>query len=362
MSLLVAGFAAGFAAHSCVAAAIEPRLVACAATAAAAGSPRRATVARAAAAGIVMLNRVLLEPSECSVEADGQLVAQLAPSDPRAEHMRSHVKAEDGKLLRAGVLDAGATNSAKLKWVHEHDEVEVADTATKKKAAAAAMRLELGAAVHMLRPIGEDERPRLDLLLAMPRPAGFARLVPMLSSLGIGKLWLTGAARVEKRYFSSHLLKEGNEALIREQLVAGLEQSGDTAVPRFEYVREVRHLLGGGRLDGGGESESGAALPPLVKLACHPERVEGPEAEAAALDPRLRVRRLGDIEVPPGARLLLAIGPERGWEEPDELELLVSHGFQLVTLGPRTLRTDVACIGAIAVAHEILARADAAAS
>ena len=50
--------------------------------------------------------------------------------------------------------------------------------------------------------------------------------------------------------------------------------------------------------------------------------------------------------------------PERGWEEPRELQLLADHGFQLVTLGPRTLRTDVACISAVAVAHEVLARGD----
>ena len=40
--------------------------------------------------------------------------------------------------------------------------------------------------------------------------------------------------------------------------------------------------------------------------------------------------------------------------------MLVSHGFQLVTLGPHTLRSDVACVSMLAVAHEALdAAADA---
>ena len=45
---------------------------------------------------------VLLEPDECTSEADGRLVARLSSDDPRTEHLRSHIKAESGKLLRAG--------------------------------------------------------------------------------------------------------------------------------------------------------------------------------------------------------------------------------------------------------------------
>ena len=66
------------------------------------------------------------------------------------------------------------------------------------------------------------------------------------------------------------------------------------------------------------------------------------------------MKRLRDVSLPPHSRLLLAIGPERGWEEPEELELLMAHGFELVTLGPRTLRSDVACISMLAVAHDAL--------
>ncbi len=39
----------------------------------------------------------------------------------------------------------------------------------------------------------------------------------------------------------------------------------------------------------------------------------------------------------------LAVGPEGGWEK-EEVELLVSRGFQPVTLGPRTLRAETAAI------------------
>ena len=51
-----------------------------------------------------------------------------------------------------------------------------------------------------------------------------------------------------------------------------------------------------------------------------------------------------------GQRLLLAIGPEGGWNG-FELGLLQAHRFQLAGMGPRTLRTDTACIALLAIAR-----------
>jgi hypothetical protein len=114
---------------------------------------------------IVMLNRVLLEPDECTSEADGRLVARLSSDDPRTEHLRSHIKAESGKLLRAGIIDAGTTDAAKVEWEGGVDD------------GSAAMRLELGPADELLKPVPDARRPRLDLLLAVPRPPVLQRLV-----------------------------------------------------------------------------------------------------------------------------------------------------------------------------------------
>ena len=59
------------------------------------------------------------------------------------------------------------------------------------------------------------------------------------------------------------------------------------------------------------------------------------------------------IELPPhvvfpndgdggGPRMMLvAIGPEGGWEEPHELDMFKQSGFQRVLLGSRVLRSDV---------------------
>jgi RsmE family RNA methyltransferase len=52
----------------------------------------------------------------------------------------------------------------------------------------------------------------------------------------------------------------------------------------------------------------------------------------------------------PAERMLLAIGPEGGWNG-FELGLLQAHGFRPAGIGPRTLRTDTACVALLALAH-----------
>lgn len=257
---------------------------------------------------------------------ENRLVADLSATDARTVHVRKILNAADGQAIRAGVLDAGRCDDAVVRWVGAGDE--------------RALRLDLGDADQLLRPSDGAGRPRVDLLLAMPRPLQFGRLLPMVASLGVGTLWVTAAAKTPKTYFSSHLLKKGNDAALRTALVEGLAQAGDTDVPRVEVRKSVRRLLDDGELDGYSR-----------KLLCHPDRGgyggEGGETVASSVSGALH-------GVEGDARVLLAVGPEGGWEEPAELELLRGHGFTQVSLGPRTLRTDVAVVSLLAVAHEAL--------
>jgi 16S rRNA U1498 N3-methylase RsmE len=52
-------------------------------------------------------------------------------------------------------------------------------------------------------------------------------------------------------------------------------------------------------------------------------------------------------------RVLLAVGPEGGWND-FEVQLLETHGFQPVGMGSRTLRTDTACIALLAVVQDAI--------
>ena len=50
-------------------------------------------------------------------------------------------------------------------------------------------------------------------------------------------------------------------------------------------------------------------------------------------------------------KIVVAVGPEGGWED-EEVLLLLSKGFSLVSLGPRILRTDMAVSVLLGLSHD----------
>ena len=242
------------------------------------------------------MNLILCESRELA--ADGTVVID----DGRAAHVRGVLRAVPGDVVRVGIVD-GAKGRG---------EVVAIDGAR------VVLRCELDA----LAP----ERPAVDLLLAVPRPKVMRRLWAQLAALGVGRILLTNAARVERPYFDTHVLAE---ATYRPLLVEGLQQAGDTRLPRVSIHRQFRVLVE----DGLGSAPAGER-----RLVAHPRGETSP----------LRAVRSG-----PGARVLLAVGPEGGWNA-FELELLGRAGFAAISLGPRTLRTDTACIALLSLVHEAL--------
>jgi 16S rRNA (uracil1498-N3)-methyltransferase len=149
-----------------------------------------------------------------------------------------------------------------------------------------------------------------------------------IAALGVGQIVLTNAERVERNYFDTHVL---SPACYRPLLIEGLQQARDTRLPKVTVHRQFRVLVED-HLDG---------------LAGHSCRiVADPRAGAAPFDAAVRAGS--------GERLLLAVGPEGGWNA-FELALLESHGFTRVAMGPRTLRSDTACIALLTLAHRVLA-------
>jgi len=166
-------------------------------------------------------------------------------------------------------------------------------------------------------------RPRVDVLLAVPRPKVMRRLWPQLAALGVGRIILTNAERVERHYFDTHLL---TEASYRPLLIEGLQQARDTRLPMVSIHRQFKILIED-HLDGFfGEG---------VRLVADPS---GTTSVGSALSNHR------------DQRVLVAIGPEGGWNA-FELTLLEAHGFQRVGLGPRPLRVDTACTALLAITH-----------
>jgi len=174
-------------------------------------------------------------------------------------------------------------------------------------------------------------RPRVDLLLAVPRPKVMRRLWAQLAALGVSRVILTNAERVERPYFDTHVL---TPECYRPLLIEGLQQARDTRLPAVSIHRRFKVLVEDG-LDA--LSDAGLRL------------VADPGAATRAGD----AVRAG-LGASPDARVLLAVGPEGGWNA-FELRLLEAHGFQHIGMGPRTLRTDTACLALLALVHDAMA-------
>jgi 16S rRNA (uracil1498-N3)-methyltransferase len=168
--------------------------------------------------------------------------------------------------------------------------------------------------------------PRIDLVLALPRPKVLARLLSPIAQLGVGRLMLTGAWKVERFYFDAHILSEAEH---RPKLIEGLAQAKDTRLPVVTVHRSIAFLL---------DQELDALVPDATRVVVDPSAT----------------RPLEDCLGRASGRVLLAIGPEGGFTA-RELAHLGDRGFALGSLGSRVLRSDVATVAALARAHARLA-------
>lgn len=160
----------------------------------------------------------------------------------------------------------------------------------------------------------EPPPPRscVELLLAMPRPKVLRRILQNVAAMGISRVVLVNAARVEKSYFSSPVLAAD---AIDEELNLGLEQGRDTLQPEVLVRSRFRPFV---------EDELPGLWADADRLLAHPN------APALVSSPAGKPRKR-----------VVAIGPEGGWVE-FELALLESHGFRRVSLGRRPLRVEAA--------------------
>ncbi len=204
----------------------------------------------------------------------------------RLVHAREVLKAQGGSTLRVGVMD-GPMGTAQV-------------LALGDEALELALRLE------------EAPPPKLPLtlLLALPRPKVLNRVLASAASLGVARIVLLNAWKVEKAYWKSPRMDPAN---LRAQLTLGLEQARDTVLPELGVERLFKPFV---------EERLPALLHGAVGI------VADPSGE-------------GDCPRSLSGPTVLAVGPEGGWI-PAELESLRRAGFNAVHLGPRILRTETA--------------------
>ena len=156
----------------------------------------------------------------------------------------------------------------------------------------------------------------LTLILALPRPKVLNRVIASATSLGVKRIALINAWRVEKSYWKSPRLSADN---LLAQRILGLEQAKDTVLPDITVHRLFRPYV---------EKELALIARDTLALVAHP--VAGEECPRAVKQP-----------------VTLAIGPEGGFIA-QEVESLTRIGFQPVTLGQRILRVETAVAALIA--------------
>ena len=231
------------------------------------------------------MNRILFEKGEIG---EGGIVEI---DDFRAAHILNVLHSEVGDILKTGEVDGliGTSevvaidgNRVKLRTTHADNGLS----------------------------------PWVDLILAPPRPRVMKRLLPQLASLGVGRIVLVGAQKVEKDFWGATLLKE---EIYRPLLIDGLMQAGTATMPQILVRRKFRDFM---------RDEFAAFLPSPRRIVAHPYGATNCIAASSE-------------------RLTLAVGPEGGWTD-REVAMLEENGFLRYSLGGRILRTDTALIALIA--------------
>lgn len=204
--------------------------------------------------------------------------------DRRFEHIKNIHKAKVGDKLRVGRLNGKIGQGVVESLTNEYIEMSVKLTSDPPKAS------------------------NIQIILAMPRPKVFKRILMDLTTLGIKSIYVIRTWKVEKSFFNSPVLLEEN---LKEAMILGLEQGKDTVLPKLEVKNLFRPFV---------EDEIPDIIYNTRAIVAHPtEEKECP-------------RNISED-------ITLLIGPEGGLTS-FEIDLLKLQGFNTVTLGSRILRVE----------------------
>ena len=163
----------------------------------------------------------------------------------------------------------------------------------------------------------------ISLIIGLPRPQTARDMLRDATTLGSGALHFVATERSDPNYAAASLWTSGEW---RRHCLAGAAQAFTTRIPEVTSDRSLATALN--------------ALPASAETgqASAPIRLALDNYEATA--PLSTCNLLGYKSA------LLALGPERGWGPADRAALR-AHGFTLVDLGTRVLRSETAVIAAL---------------
>ena len=223
------------------------------------------------------MNLLLFKPAQ-------HLNHQIIINDPRrVAHIQQHLKLQVGDCIKVG-QENGLKGSAVVEGMSDQ-------------------HLILNQVV-----LDQPSPAKLPLILivALPRPKVLRRLVMDAVTLGVEQLMLIHSYRVEKSYWQSPFLTQ-----IDHYVELGLEQAGDTMLPRVQCFKRFRPFV---------EDVLPTVIQGRSAWVAHPYATH--VMPTASNQPAVVV-----------------IGPEGGFI-PFEIDLLQQNGCQAASLGSRILRTE----------------------
>ena len=227
-----------------------------------------------------------IEPVTPASAAQAKGTGRIRLTGRRLDHVREIHRAEVGDRLCVGLVDDRIGEGR----------------VTRIDSGALEMEVELDR--HPPEPLP------LTLVLALPRPLVLKRVLLSVVSLGVKRIVLLNAKRVERSFWNSKVLREGE---LSKPLTLGLEQARDTRWPEVSLRTRFKPFV---------EDELPEIIAGTRPIVAHPE--------AASDCPR-------QLKGP----VTLIVGPEGGFV-PYEIEKLEACGCESVHLGERILRVETA--------------------
>lgn len=233
----------------------------------------------------IHVNIILFRPSEVELP--------LPRKDPRARHILDVLRRRPGDSFDAGLFD-GPRGKGTLVAVEPDS-----------------LRLTFA---------WQDTPPPLSpltVLIGLPRPQTARDVLREVTTLGVAAIHFIQTEKGEPSYGDSTLWRSGEwEACV----INGVAQAFCTHRPEITHGRTVAEAI--------------AALPAGQFRVL----LDNYEATTA----------LSQLTLPVGQPVVLALGAERGWSA-GERALFREQGFTFAHLGSRVLRTETACIAAVAL-------------
>ena len=238
------------------------------------------------------MNLLLLDQSELSLDNSTTLCGR------RAEHICHTLNGQVGNSLSAGIING------------EYGNAEITHINTEKTEVSLHFR------PNQNKP--KQQSPTtlpITVIIALPRPKVAKRLIAVCAECGVKELHFINSFRVEKSFWQSPQLNAEN---IHQQLLLGLEQSKDTALPVVSLHSKFKPFV---------EDKLAVIRGNKDCFVAHPYNAD------------LTLNNLNDRSTIGASGHVVIIGPEGGFI-PYEVALLQENACKTLSMGPRIYRVE----------------------